>query len=127
MLEGHVTDDGALMCEFVPATQALDKEPERNLRILFQYDQQGGAVSIRERFQRWPTESYKKWSRSPLSVDPGNWHHMKYEVTNTGLNISIDGRTYDSNGAAVPYKMFYVSLLSWQPTNRWHVRNFSIH
>jgi hypothetical protein len=127
MLESRVADDGALMCELVPSTQALDKEPERNLRVLFQYDQQGDAISVQERFQRWPTPNYKIWSRSPLSINTGNWHHMKYEVTNGGLNISVDGRTYDSDGAGVPYKVFYVSLLGWQPTNRWHVRNFSIH
>jgi hypothetical protein len=127
MLESRVADDGALTCEFVPSTQAVDREPERHVQVLLQYDQHGEAVSVQERFQRWPTQKYKTWSRAPLSIKPGSWHHMKYEVMKGGLNITVDGQAYGSGGAVVPHKAFYVYLLSWQPTSRWHVRNFWIH
>ena len=127
MLEGRVAADGALTCEFVPSTQAVDREPERHVQILFEFDQRGDAISVQERFQRWPTQQYKTWSRSPLSIKPGSWHHMKYEVMRGGLNITVDGQSYGSGGAVVPYKAFYVYLLSRQPTCQWHVRNFWIH
>jgi hypothetical protein len=127
MLEDRVADNGALTCEFVPATQAVDREPEHHVQVSLLYDQQGDAISVQERFQRWPTQKYKSWSRSPLSIKPGSWHHMRYEVTRDGLDIAVDGQAYGSGGAVVPYNAFYIYLLGWQPTNRWHVRNFSIH
>lgn len=127
MLEARVASDGALTCEFVPATQPADREPERHVELLFHYDERGDALSVQERFQRWPTQKFKTWSRSPLSMKPGSWHHMKYEVTKDALRITVDGQGYSSGGAVVPYDAFYIYLLSWQPTNRWRVRDFSVH
>lgn len=51
---------------------------------------------------------------------------MKYEVLKDGLHIWIDDHAYDTGGATVPYDRFYIYMSGWQPTNRWHVRNFVV-
>ncbi len=127
MLEQRVSNDGALACVFVPTTQAVDRDTERGVYVLFHYDSDGDAVSVQERLQRWPTHKRKDWSRTPLSIKPGTWHHMHYEVLKDSMHIMVDDQIYPSGGAVVSYAPFYIYLFGWQPTNRWHVRNFSIH
>jgi hypothetical protein len=112
---------------FVPTTQAVDRDTERSVYVSFQYNSEGDALAVHERFQRWPTHKGKNWSRTPLSIKPDGWHHLKYEVTKGSLLITVDGQACSSGGAVVPYDSFYVYLFGWQPANRWHVRNFSIH
>ncbi len=127
MLEQRVEGDGALSCTFVPSTQAVDQEPDRYMEVLFGYSQGGDAISIRERIARPPAQRTKTWSNSPLSIKPGSWHHIEYGVVKGGLNVTVDGQSYGSGGAVVPYQAFYVYLGSWLPACRWHVRNLSIH
>ena len=127
MLEERLAGDGALSCAFVPSTQAVDREPERDLQVLFQYGQGGDAISVQERFVREPAQRTKTWSRSSLSIKPGSWHHMEYQMVQGGLDVTVDGQSYGSGGAVVPYKAFYVYLGSRSPSCRWHVRNFWIH
>jgi hypothetical protein len=95
--------------------------------VQFHYDGQGDAVSVYELFQHRPRHLGKEWSRSPLTIKPGSWHHLKYEVLKDSLRITVDEQAYSSGGAVVPYDSFYIELSGWQPTNRWHVRKFSIH
>jgi len=127
MLEERVAGDGSLGCAFVPLTQAVDREPERNVQILFQYGQGGDDISVQERFEWRPIQKTKTWSRTALSIEPSKWHHMVYKVVKGGLNITVDGQSRGTGGAVVSYKAFYVYLVSWPPTCRWHVRNFWIH
>lgn len=126
MLEQRVATDGALTCEFVPTTQAVDQDLERGVIVRFHYDDKGDALSVYERFQRRPTPQGKNWSRTSLSIKPGSWHHMKYEVLKDGLHIWIDDHAYDAGGATVSYDRFYIYVSGWQPTDRWHVRNFVV-
>jgi len=127
MLEERLAPDGALTCAFVPSTQALDQEPERDLQVLFGYGQRGDDISVQEQLARLPTQRTKAWSRSPMSIKPGSWHHIEYKVIKGGLNVTVDGQPYGSGGAVVPYQAFYICLRSWPLACRWHVRNFSIH
>jgi hypothetical protein len=127
MLEERVANDGAVACVFVPTTQAVDRDTERGVYVSFQYNSEGDALAVHERFQRWPTHKGKNWSRTPLSIKSDGWHHLKYQVTKEDLLITVDGQACSSGGAVVPYDSFYVYLFGWQPANRWHVRNFSIH
>ena len=127
MLEERLAKDGAMLCLFVPVTQTVDLDVERDVTVQFYYDGQGDAVSVYEQFQHRPTPQGKTWSRTPLSIKPGSWHHMKYEVMKDALRLTVDGQDYSSGGAVVPYDLFYIELSGWQPVNRWHVRGFSVH
>jgi len=127
MLEERLANDGYLTCLFVPATQAVDRDLERGLMLQFRYDRSGDWMSVYELFQHRPIYQGKDWSNSPLTIKPGSWHHLKYEAEKDGLRITVDGQPYNSGGVVVPYDTFYIELSGWQPTNRWHVRNFSVH
>jgi hypothetical protein len=126
MLEEMRASDGALSCGFVPAGQPADRDVERAIHVSWQYNQNGQTLLVVERFQRWPTHENKTWLETPLAIEPGNWHHIKFEVTKDGLHIWIDDHAYDSGGASVPYDRFFIYMSGWQPSNRWHVRNFVI-
>jgi hypothetical protein len=126
MLEEMRANDGALSCGFVPIGQPADRDVERAIHISLQYNQNGQTLFVVERFQRWPTHKTKTWAHAPLPLKTGNWCHMKYEVLKDGLHIWIDDHAYDTGGATVPYDRFYIYMSGWQPTNRWHVRNFVV-
>jgi len=127
MLEEKLANDGALTCVIVPVTQAVDLDLERGLMLQFRYDHSGDWMSVYELFQHRPVYQGKDWSSSPLTIKPGSWHHLKYEVVKDGLRITVDGQSYTSGGAVVTYDTFYIELSGWQPVNRWHVRNFTVH
>jgi hypothetical protein len=67
------------------------------------------------------------WGEQPFVVQARKPYAIRIEITTTQVRLVIDGQAHDLVGVRIPYERFYVQLGGWQPTNRWHVRNFSIH
>jgi hypothetical protein len=67
------------------------------------------------------------WGEQPFIVQAHKVYTMRFEITAAQVRIVIDGQAYDLAGVKIPYERFCIQLGGWQPANRWHVRNFSIH
>jgi hypothetical protein len=126
MLERRTANDGALTFGLVPTSQPIDIDLERWMDMALTYDSAGDRLRVEERFQRWPKIISKAWQTHAFTIQPGKYHHLECQVSKTGTRLFVDGREYSTGGLIVPYDKFYIILSGWQPTNRWHVRNFAV-
>jgi hypothetical protein len=128
-LEARVASDGFFGVGFV----ALGEPPDNghiHLRWLQMACRGPEAEDSRDGFSFLGRDGILKdkllWGEEPFPIKSGKVYSIRLEVTEDQVRIIIDGRTYDLKDVKIPYKEFYIYLLSWQPTNRWHVRNFVV-
>jgi hypothetical protein len=126
-LEVHSATDGGLHVRFVPPGEPADANLLNSVDVLTGYrnhDATRQALSI----QRLDSSIRGKilWGEQPFTIDPGKPYHLKVQLLPDRIRISVDGTTYEAKGVAVPYETFHIQLMSWQPTNRIHVRNFAL-
>jgi hypothetical protein len=129
-LEQRDAPDGSFDAEFVPVGSSPELKPA-SARIFRMIYRNPGAYSGKDALvfvERDPGSPDKTvWGEQPILIRAGKPFHLQFVLTATRTQIAIDGQTYDLNGVGIPYERFVVQLGGWQPTNRWHVRNFSIH
>lgn len=129
-LEERVATDGFFGVGFVPVGHPGDIGP-LNLRW-FQIAYRGaGTSSGRDGLEFLGRDNNVRdrilWGEEPFIVKARKPYAIRVEVTEDQVRVVIDDHAYDLKGVKIPYEQFYIQLLSWQPTNRWHVRKFSIH
>ena len=129
-LENRVAPDGYCGIGFVPAGSPDDVGP-RDLRWLQIAYRGTGAGTGRDGLSFLARDSGSRdklvWGEEPFVIQAQKYYAIRLEVTEDHVRVVIDGHPYDLNGVKIPYKQFRVQLNSWQPTDRWHVRNLVLH
>ena len=124
-LEERTASDGSLAITLVPAGAPADMDPEELIQFRMIY-RSAGAYSGRDALvieKRYGTV----WGEEPFKLRAGEPYHLKLEVTSSGLRISVNGQAYEPDHVTVPFGKFHIQFGGWQPTNRWHVRNITVH
>ena len=128
-LENRLASDGSFAVGFVPADSPRDVDPVniRQFRLIYRnpgaYSGQDGLV-LEGRNDASGSETI--WGEEPFLLEAGKPYVVRLEITPEHLLVVINGRAYDLKDVKIPYNRFYVQLGSWQPVNRWHVRNFVV-
>jgi hypothetical protein len=128
-LENRTAPDGYVGVEFVPAGAPRDLAPTRfrSFRIIYRNP---GAYSGKDGlavFGRDDSAGDKMlWGEAAFYVDAKKSYTIRLEIAADHVHGLINGKSYDFQGVTIPYKQFYIQLEGWQPTNRWHVRKFSV-
>jgi hypothetical protein len=128
-LENRLASDGSFAIGFVPADSPRDVDPVniRQFRLIYRnpgaYSGQDGLV-LEGRDNASGGETL--WGEEPFVLEAGKPYVVRLEITTEHLLVVINGRAYDLKDVKIPYNRFYVQLGSWQPVNRWHVRNFVV-
>lgn len=129
-LEGRRASDGSFDVEFVPVGSPLNIS-SANGRVFRMIYRNPGAYSGKDAlvFVARDAGSPDKtvWGEQAFIVRARKPYAIRIEISTTQVHLVIDGQAYDLKGVRIPYGRFYVQLGGWQPTNRWHVRDFSIH
>jgi hypothetical protein len=131
VLEGRTASDGSFDLYFLPTDQPLDAVPHQltKFRIIYSNTGDYGSVDRLEIDRLEGGRGFAVWTGPLVKVEVGKVYHLKISLLAEGkLNVSING--VDSSipdTVALPYRSFQIQLGGWQPANRWHVRNFSIH
>ncbi|HVM60393.1 MAG TPA: hypothetical protein VMV72_05935 [Verrucomicrobiae bacterium] len=118
-----------LLIKFVPVGQPLDTEPDRltTLAIGNRHAPPSGDKDVMFIERREGGRARKLWGEQEFTAKPDRVYHLKAEISPDKIRITIDGQTFEAPGVTVGYPKFYVQLQGWQPPNRWHVQDFSIH
>ena len=131
VLESRSASDGSFDLYFLPTGQPLDVIPRQltKFRIIYSNTGDYGSVDRLEIDRREGDKGFVVWTETLFKVEAGKVYHLKVDVLSAGkLNISINDVEASIPGTvSLAYRSFQVQLGSWQPTNRWHVRNLSIH
>jgi hypothetical protein len=126
LLEKRETNTGGFGLMFVPTDQITDSDPDRFIAATIQYDETAYALIVEERVRKSPALEEKTLLHEQFKLKVGTPYHVKCQVTQSGLRITIDGQVYEAKRATVPYDNFRIQLTGWQPANRWRIRNFVI-
>jgi hypothetical protein len=127
MLEQQNADDGCIWIDLFPVGQPANLEPTQFLSFSFGYGYGSSKMAIVQRYQRYPLQERKHWEHEMPKFEAGRLYRLRLQYLPDRMRINIDGQSYDLPSLTVPYGTFQVTLRGWQPTNRWHVRNFSIY
>ena len=131
VLEGRAAGDGSFDLYFLPVGQPLDVSPARLTRFHIVYSNTGeyGSADRLEIDRRDGARNFVVWTEAPFKVEVGKVYRLKVSLLSRGkLNISINDVDFRiPDAVSLPYHSFQIQLGGWQPTNRWHVRHFSIH
>jgi len=129
-LEDRLAPDGFFGLEFVPIGSPRDTGPAnfRRFRIIYR---NAAAKSGHDALDMYAGDAASGqkilWGEEPFTVEARKPYAVRFEVLADQMRITINGTAYDLKDVKIPYKQFYIQLVGWQPTDRWHVRNFSIH
>lgn len=129
-LEDRLAPDGYVGLEIVPGNSPRDMAPPdfRSFRMIYRNP---GAYSGRDGLdvcgREGPSGDRILWGEEPFTVKARTTYAIRLEVAADHMRAIINGTSYDLKGVKVPYKQFCIQLVSWQPTDRWHVRNFVVH
>lgn len=126
LLEKRETNTGGFGLMFVPTDQIADADPDRFIAATIQYDETAYALIVQERVRKSPALDEKTLLHEQFKLKVGTPYHVKCQVTQSGLRITINGQVYEAKEATVPYDNFRIQLAGWQPTNRWRIRNVVI-
>jgi hypothetical protein len=128
-LEARATSDGSFEVKFIPSGEPAESEPHQmvKFRMIFRnpgaYSGKDGlAIERRSGSLRGDTV----WGEEPFDLRPAVSYHVILEILADRFRMTINKRTYEALGVTVPYKLFYVQLSSWQPQDKWLVRNFAV-
>jgi hypothetical protein len=125
-LEDRKANDGCVWIDLWPVGLPSDVEPARFFSVSVGYAEDGTwGVTVAERLQRWPLKELTVLKRQPIQSSIGKWHHLELDCLGDSTRIALDEATYELKSPA-PYDRFQITLRGWQPTNRWHVRNFVV-
>jgi len=134
VLEKRYTHDGALTIMFEPEGLPLDQQGEQVVAFSMGYGHGGmddgtahlgvwQQMALRENFH---PIGKKLWGEEPFSFVAGQPYRVTLEIKVDGMRASVNGREYQMSGVNLPYRRFHIAIEGWQPTNRWHVRNFVV-
>jgi hypothetical protein len=131
VLESRAASDGSFDLDFLATGQPLDTVPRQltKFRIIYSNTGEYSSVDRLEIDRQEGVQGSIVWTGPPFKVEADKTYHLKVVVLAGGkLSVSINGIDAGiPDTVALPYPSFQVQLGGWQPSNRWHVRNFSIH
>ncbi len=120
MLEDRSASDGEFQLRFIADGEPGNVDPTRISSLLLAYRRNGtDTLEILQQRHTRPV--------ADLSIRAGQFHHLKVEIANNHWRIQLDDQQYEVNDARLPSERFYIQLYGWQPTDRWHVRNFQVY
>lgn len=129
-LEKRVANDGYFAVGLVAAGTPGDVG-SMNMRWLQIACRGAGAPSGRDAlsFQARDVGARDRlvWGEEPFAIEAGKHYALRLELMENRIHLVLDGHAYELHGVKIPYQQFCILLNSWQPTNRWYVRNFSVH
>ncbi len=129
-LEQRAANDGSLDLHFIPGGMAKDivPRPATKFRLIYSNTGEYGSVDRLEIDRNGVDGDEILWSHAPFKLEAGRVYHVVLSVDTSGRpTAAVDGRSYElPEGLTVPHERFQIQLLGWQPTNRWHVRNFVV-
>jgi hypothetical protein len=129
-LEQRAADDGSFDLHFIPEGMPKDvvPRPATKFRLIYSNTGDFGSVDRLEIDQNGVDRDEVLWSHAPFEMEAGRAYHVVLTVDGSGrLTAAIDGRSCElPKELVVPHERFQIQLLGWQPTNRWHVRNFGV-
>jgi hypothetical protein len=134
-LDQRSAHDGGMTFMFEPEGVPLDHQGEQKVAFAMNYGHNGAddgtghlvvwqLLALRENFH---PVGKTLWGEEPFALKAGKRYRVELEITADGMRAAIDGKAYRLDGAGVPYRRFRLSLEGWQPTNRWHIHNFTVH
>ena len=129
-LEQRLASDGSLDIFLIPPNLSRDLYPKPMVNVRLIYSNTGDYNSV-DRIDINQTDEAGRlltWSDPAFKLTAGQSYHIQMEVTKDGkLHLNIGGKEIQIPPAfSLLYREFQVQILGWQPTNRWHVRNFSV-
>jgi len=124
-LEELQANDGCVWINFAPA----ESDRERLMRHAAvtvslgygQHDGGGGHLTIDR-----PNLPSTRLSTNPFSISARTTYHLRIELLHGKMRVILNDQTYEAENVTLPYAEFRVYVRGWQPTNRWHVRNFTV-
>jgi hypothetical protein len=129
-LEARVAPDGFFGIGFVPVGEPPENGPLhiRWLQVAYRNSEPEGRADVFSFLGRdGMLRDGLLWGETPLPIQAGKVYSVRLEVQENHVRLVIDDHDYDLSAVTVPYKEFHIYLFGWQPTNRWHVKEFSIH
>jgi len=125
-LEELQANDGCVWINFAPA----ESDRERLMRhaavtVSLGYGQRdggGGHLSIDR-----PNLPSTRLATNPFSISARTPYHLRIELLRDKMRVTLNDQTYEAENVTLPYAEFRVYVRGWQPINRWHVRNFTVH
>jgi hypothetical protein len=132
-LEEDPANDGFFLVRVFPAGEAvpLDLEQDECFEFVMGYRKPAAgtgqdALSIQHRWQVRPSRFKTVWGETPFPLSAGEPYKLKLELLADKMRITINDRTFEAEGVAIPYKEFQIQLDSWQPANRWRLRHLIV-
>jgi len=118
-----------LQLKFVPVGEPADAEPKQLTTVVVgnRKAPPSGDQAVVFITRRTGPSSKEIWGEQAFAVKMGEPYRLKCEVLTDRMRITVNGQTFDAAGVTVGYKKFYIQLDGWQPPNRWHVRDFTVH
>jgi len=129
-LEQRLASDGSLDIFLIPPNLSRDRYPKPmvNIRLIYSNTGDYGSVDRIDINQTDAGGHLTTWSDTTFQMTAGKAYPIQLEATNPGqIHLTIGGKEIKvPNTFRLPYRQFQVQILGWQPTNRWHVRNFNV-
>ena len=129
-LEQRLASDGSLDIFLIPPNLSRDRSPKPmvNIRLIYSNTGDYGSVDRIDINQTDDGGHLTTWSDTAFQVTAGKSYPIQLAVTNLGqIHLTVGGKEIKvPNTFRLPYRQFQVQILGWQPTNRWHVRNFKV-
>jgi len=129
-LEKREAADGYFGLEIVPNGSPRDVTPTkfRSFRMIYRNPGAYSGKDVLAVFGRDDSSGDRTlWGEEPFPVAAPTPYALRLEIVGGHLRGEINGKRYNFQGVQIPYKQFYIQLESWQPSNRWHVKEFSLH
>ncbi len=129
-LEKRFANDGSLDLFLIPPNLPCDRYPKPmvNLRLIYSNTGDYGSVDRIDMNKTDERGGNSTWSDRAFQLAAGKVYHLQLEVTNAGqIRLHIDGKEIKiPDTFKLSDHEFQVQISGWQPTNRWHVRNFIV-
>ena len=129
-LEERAATDGAAWFDVVDEQDSRNLDPKRCVMFTFGYAHPASRFNTGE-LSVWRCDGNSHgpmvWGKTPFPVAAGQTYQLRWDIRADGMTMTIDGQTFDIPDVTVPWEKVQVRLMGWQPANRWHVRNLTIH
>jgi len=128
-LEERAASDGSFDLFLVPEGVSAERYPDpmTNLRLIYSNTGDYGSVDRLEMSRSDDSRPQLLWNK-PQKLEAGVTYRLKMALDAEGrIQLHINGRDVPlPDSVRVRYQSFHIQVGGWQPTNRWHMRNFSV-
>ncbi len=127
-LESRSANDGSLDFFLIPTGLSTDVYPSQMTDMRFDYSNTGdyGSSDGFDIVQKGGQNQTAVTTRlNSIAFQAGVTYHVHMTIDINGyVQLSINNQPQTlASGFRIPYSQFQIQIMSWQPTNRWHVSN----